>query len=150
MHSHDQSIYLCGNSLGIQPRRVPERIGQYLATWASQGVTGHFKALEDNPNPAWIDMDKKAADMMAPIVGAKPEEVVLMQTLTANLHLLMCSFYKPNKEERHKIILESKAFPSDHVCKFRCPLSKPVVTNKHNSTQSSLKSSCMASTHKNP
>lgn len=92
-------------------------------------------------------MDKKAADMMAPIVGAKPEEVVLMQTLTANLHLLMCAFYKPEREGRHKIILESKAFPSDHVSEsaYFC-LSPP---NTPLSTQSSPKSSCTASTLKN-
>lgn len=60
-------------------------------------------------------MDKKAADMVAPLVGAKAEEVCMMQTLTANIHLLMCAFYKPDINGRHKIILESKAFPSDHV-----------------------------------
>ena len=92
-------------------------------------------------------MDKKAADMMAPIVGAKPEEVVLMQTLTANLHLLMCAFYKPEREGRHKIILESKAFPSDHVSESYLFLS--AASNKALSTQSSPKSSCTASTHKN-
>ena len=60
-------------------------------------------------------MDKKAADMVAPIVGAKPEEVCMMQTLTANIHLLMCAFYNPDIKGRHKVIIESKAFPSDHV-----------------------------------
>lgn len=60
-------------------------------------------------------MDKKAADMVAPIVGAKAEEVCMMQTLTANIHLLMCAFYKPDIKGRHKVIIESKAFPSDHV-----------------------------------
>ena len=81
-------------------------------------MTGHFKALDDNPYPAWIDMDKKAGDLVAPILGAKPSEVVLMETLTANLHFLMCAFYKPDIKGRHKIILESKAFPSDHVGHF--------------------------------
>lgn len=63
----------------------------------------------------WIDTDAEAAGRMAPIVGARPEEVAVMQTLTANLHFLMAAFYRPDANGRHKIILESKAFPSDHV-----------------------------------
>ncbi|GKT73912.1 kynureninase 1 [Colletotrichum tofieldiae] len=106
--------YLCGNSLGLQPKRTAVRIQQYLSTWATQGVQGHFKPLEDSPLPTWLDVDAKAAKMMAPIVGADESEVAVMQTLTANLHLLLAAFYKPLKEGRHKIILESKAFPSDH------------------------------------
>ncbi|KAK1524694.1 kynureninase [Colletotrichum paranaense] len=106
--------YLCGNSLGLQPKRTAERIQQYLSTWAMQGVQGHFKPLEDSPLPTWLDVDARAAKMMAPIVGAEESEVAVMQTLTANLHLLMSAFYKPKKDGRHKIILESKAFPSDH------------------------------------
>ncbi|KAJ3950929.1 Kynureninase (L-kynurenine hydrolase) [Colletotrichum tropicale] len=106
--------YLCGNSLGLQPKRTSERIQQYLATWATQGVQGHFKPLDDSRLPTWLDVDAKASKMMAPIVGADASEVAVMQTLTANLHLLMSAFYKPQKDGRHKIILESKAFPSDH------------------------------------
>ncbi|KAI0424270.1 kynureninase 1 [Xylaria sp. FL1042] len=106
--------YLCGNSLGVQPKRTATRIQQYLATWAMQGVQGHFKPLEDSPLPTWLDADHRAAKMMAPIVGAEETEVAVMQTLTANLHLLMSAFYRPNPNGRHKIILESKAFPSDH------------------------------------
>lgn len=60
-------------------------------------------------------MDDRAAQMMAPIVGAREDEVAVMQTLTANLHLLMAAFYKPEKNGKYKIIMESKAFPSDHV-----------------------------------
>ncbi|KAF9877945.1 hypothetical protein CkaCkLH20_04521 [Colletotrichum karsti] len=106
--------YLCGNSLGLQPKRTAERIQQYLSTWATQGVQGHFKPLDDSPLPTWLDVDARASKMMAPIVGADPSEVAVMQTLTANLHLLMSAFYRPQKDGRHKIILESKAFPSDH------------------------------------
>ncbi|KAI1816225.1 kynureninase 1 [Poronia punctata] len=106
--------YLCGNSLGVQPKRTVTRIQQYLATWATQGVQGHFKPLQDSPLPTWLDVDHRAAKMMAPVVGAEETEVVVMQTLTANLHLLMSAFYRPDPNGRHKIILESKAFPSDH------------------------------------
>ncbi|KAH6684143.1 pyridoxal phosphate-dependent transferase [Halenospora varia] len=110
----DLSVYLCGNSLGAQPRVVSERLQQHLTTWSTQGVFGHFKPLSDSPLPTWLDADTKASESIAPIVGAQPSEVAIMETLTANLHLLMCSFYKPDINGRHKIILESKAFPSDH------------------------------------
>ncbi|KAK3990210.1 pyridoxal phosphate-dependent transferase [Cladorrhinum sp. PSN332] len=110
----DKCIYLCGNSLGLQPKRTQTRIQQYLSTWATQGVQGHFKPLEDSPLPTWLDADDRAAQLIAPIVGASVSEVAVMQTLTANLHLLMSAFYKPDINGRHKIILESKAFPSDH------------------------------------
>jgi kynureninase len=111
----DRCLYFCGNSLGVQPRRTSQRIQQYLRTWATQGVFGHFKSLADSPLSTWLGQDEAAAEAMAPIVGAKKEEVAVMGTLTANLHFLMCAFYKPVKEGRHKIILENKAFPSDHV-----------------------------------
>ncbi|KKA30550.1 hypothetical protein TD95_003766 [Thielaviopsis punctulata] len=110
----EKSVYLVGNSLGLQPRRTRERILQYLDTWRTQGVQGHFKPLEDSPLPTWLDVDDRAAEAVAPIVGAQVGEVAVMQTLTANLHFLLCAFYKPRKDGRHKIILESKAFPSDH------------------------------------
>ncbi|KAI0013962.1 kynureninase [Xylariaceae sp. FL0662B] len=106
--------YLCGNSLGLQPNRTATRINQYLQTWATQAVQGHFKPLDDSPLPTWLDADSRAAKLMAPIVGADETEVAVMQTLTANLHLLMSAFYHPDPKGRHKIILESKAFPSDH------------------------------------
>ncbi|KAK3322237.1 pyridoxal phosphate-dependent transferase [Apodospora peruviana] len=107
-------VYLCGNSLGLQPKRTPARISQYLATWATQGVQGHFKPLEESPLPTWLDADARAAELIAPIVGATKSEVAVMQTLTANLHLLMSAFYHPDINGKHKIILESRAFPSDH------------------------------------
>jgi len=111
----DKSIYFCGNSLGLQPKRTATRINQYLTTWGTQGVQGHFKPLDESPLPTWVDADAKAAKLMAPIVGANDSEVAVMQTLTGNLHLLMSAFYSPDPNGRHKIILEKKAFPSDHV-----------------------------------
>ncbi|KAF7921141.1 uncharacterized protein EAE98_008567 [Botrytis deweyae] len=110
----DPCVYLCGNSLGLQPRTTSTRIEQYLKTWATQGVFGHFKPLSDSPLPTWLHVDSSASENIAPIVGAEPSEVNVMQTLTANLHLLMSAFYNPDINGRHKIILESKAFPSDH------------------------------------
>ncbi|KAI9828972.1 MAG: hypothetical protein M1819_006471 [Sarea resinae] len=106
-------VYLCGNSLGLQPRRTSERLKTHLETWATKGAYGHFKQIEDSPLPPWVDIDDAAAEKIASVVGASPSEVAVMETLTANLHLLMASFYQPTKE-RHKIILEGKAFPSDH------------------------------------
>jgi len=77
--------------------------------------------------PPWLDVDEDAAIKLAPLVGALPSEVAVMQTLTANLHILMCTFYKPTKE-RYKIIMESKAFPSDHV--RIPPKSKSIALNQ--------------------
>lgn len=111
---------MCGNSLGLQPRRVSTRMQQYLTTWASQGVYGHFKPLAESPLPAWLDADTRASACMAPIVGALPSEVAVMETLTANLHLLMSAFYRPEIKGRHKIIIESQAFPSDYVGTLFC------------------------------
>ncbi|KAL2057723.1 hypothetical protein ABVK25_002107 [Lepraria finkii] len=106
-------IYFCGNSLGLQPRRTSERIISHLTSWAKKGVYGHFTQHEDSNLPPYLHVDDFAAKLMAPLVGALPKEVALMQTLTANLHLMMASFYRPT-EDKYKIILEGKAFPSDH------------------------------------
>jgi hypothetical protein len=108
-----EAIYLCGNSLGLQPRRTKEYITRYLDTWASKGVFGHFTDYEGGL-PPWLHIDDAIKEHTAKMVGALPSEVVIMETLTANLHLLMSSFYRPNKD-RWKIIIEGKAFPSDHV-----------------------------------
>ncbi|KAL8715088.1 MAG: hypothetical protein Q9220_001045 [cf. Caloplaca sp. 1 TL-2023] len=107
------SIYLCGNSLGLQPRRTITFVDAHLGAWATKGVFGHFKVLEDSRMPPFVDVDDLAAQRMAPIVGASASEVAIMETLSANLHLMMASFYQPTPE-RYKIILEGKAFPSDH------------------------------------
>ena len=103
----EQLIYLCGNSLGLQPKRTQEYIQQELNDWAKHGVEGHTDA--ENP---WLPYHEFLTQNMAEIVGAKPSEVVIMNTLTTNLHLMMVSFYKPTKT-RYKIIVESDAFPSD-------------------------------------
>ncbi len=100
-------VYLCGNSLGLQPKSAETYIKQELEDWKKFGVEGHFHAK----NP-WLQYHEFLTDKMAKIVGAKPIEVVVMNTLSVNLHLLMASFYRPTKE-RYKILIESDAFPSD-------------------------------------
>ncbi|KAI4135086.1 MAG: hypothetical protein LQ347_000981 [Umbilicaria vellea] len=111
--SEEPCIYLCGNSLGLQPRRTVDRVNSHLLAWATKGVLGHFTVHEDSSLPAFLHVDDVAAEQMAPIVGASRSEVAIMETLTANLHFLMASFYRPTKE-KYQIILEGKAFPSDH------------------------------------
>lgn len=100
-------IYMTGNSLGLQPKTTQAYINQELQDWATLGVEGHFEAK----NP-WLPYHEFLTNSMANIVGAKPIEVVVMNTLTTNLHLMMVSFYKPTKK-RYKILIESDAFPSD-------------------------------------
>ena len=100
-------IYFTGNSLGLQPKTVQDYITRELEDWASFGVEGHIHAR----NP-WMPYQEQFAEPISKIVGAKPEEVVVMNHLTVNLHLLMVSFYRPDKK-RYKIICEAKAFPSD-------------------------------------
>ncbi len=100
-------IYFTGNSLGLQPKRTQQYIQQELDDWATLGVEGHFEAK----NP-WMSYHELLSDKMAKIVGASPNEVVVMNTLTTNLHLLMVSFYQPTKT-KYKIVIESDAFPSD-------------------------------------
>lgn len=110
----ERSTYLCGNSLGLQPVNTGIYFREYLQTWATKGVYGHFTKVMGSPLVPWLNTDEDAKPDMAKLVGARPEEVAVMQTLTGNLHLAMCSFYRPTKE-RYKIIIEGKAFPSDHV-----------------------------------
>ena len=100
-------IYMTGNSLGLQPKRTKDYINQELEDWANLGVEGHI----DAKNP-WLKYHEYLTESMAKIVGAKPIEVVIMNTLTANLHFMMVSFYKPTKT-RYKIVIEADAFPSD-------------------------------------
>ena len=100
-------FYFTGNSLGLQPKSTKNYINQELEDWANLGVEGHFEA--QNP---WVKYHEFLTDSMAKIVGAKPIEVVIMNTLTTNLHLLMVSFYQPTKT-KYKIVIESDAFPSD-------------------------------------
>lgn len=109
----DKTIYFVGNSLGAQPKAVQKYVTAQLETWASIGVNGHFNTLGNSPLTQWQDMAEDCAKKSADLVGASPEEIVVMNTLTANLHLMMAAFYKPDAK-RHKIILEWKPFPSDH------------------------------------
>jgi kynureninase len=103
----NEVIYFCGNSLGLQPKSTKKHINQELDDWANLGVDGHFEAK----NP-WLHYNQILTKNMAKVVGAKPIETVVMNTLTANLHLMMVSFYKPTKT-RYKILIEGDAFPSD-------------------------------------
>lgn len=112
--SSDSSIYFCGNSLGLQPKAVAEYLGAYLQTWGSIAVGGHFTQLEDSPLVPYQDMAANCAKKTADIVGASPEEIVIMNTLTVNLHLMMAAFYKPSGKKT-KIMLEWRPFPSDFV-----------------------------------
>ncbi|XCF05810.1 kynureninase [Tamlana crocina] len=100
-------IYMTGNSLGLQPKSTKACVNQELDDWAQLGVEGHFEAK----NP-WLPYHEFLTESMANVVGAKPIEVVVMNTLTANLHFMMVSFYQPTKT-RYKILIESDAFPSD-------------------------------------
>ncbi|MCL5130379.1 kynureninase [Algibacter sp. L4_22] len=100
-------IYMTGNSLGLQPKSTKEYINQELEDWANLGVEGHFEA-----KTPWLPYHEFLTESMAHVVGAKPIEVIIMNTLTANLHFMMVSFYKPTKK-RYKILIESDAFPSD-------------------------------------
>ncbi|KAL4895579.1 kynureninase 2 [Aspergillus ambiguus] len=111
--SSEPCIYFCGNSLGVQPKATSRYLEAQLDTWSSIGVCGHFTDLEDSPMKSWQLLAEQAAESMSKIVGAEPAEVAAMGTLTANLHLLMASFYKPTAR-KYKILMDWKAFPSDH------------------------------------
>ncbi|WP_113635195.1 kynureninase [Nubsella zeaxanthinifaciens] len=100
-------IYLCGNSLGLQPKIAKEVLNEQLNNWQNLAVEGWFEG--DKP---WMFYHKELKKLMAPIVGASELEVCPMNTLTVNLHLLMVSFYRPT-QKRFKIIMEAGAFPSD-------------------------------------
>ncbi len=101
------SVYLVGNSLGLQPVRTAGRIEEVLSDWKTLGVDAHFKA--ESP---WMPYHEQLSRPMARVVGALPGEIVVMNSLTVNLHLLMASFYRPTTTRR-KILIEGNAFPSD-------------------------------------
>ncbi|KAI9014146.1 pyridoxal phosphate-dependent transferase [Hyaloraphidium curvatum] len=102
-------VYLCGNSLGLLPRESRRLVEEEFDVWAGRGVDGHFDHPHARP---WVTVDEEVVAKSARIVGARPLEVAIMNSLTVNLHLLMISFYTPTKE-RYKILVEDKAFPSD-------------------------------------
>ncbi|MBT5875271.1 MAG: kynureninase [Candidatus Latescibacteria bacterium] len=105
--SGDAYLYFVGHSLGLQPRTARGYVEQELKDWEMLAVEGHFKGK----NP-WMPYHEYLTDQLATIVGGQPGEVVAMNTLTVNLHLMMVSFYRPTPE-RHKILIEGTAFPSD-------------------------------------
>lgn len=102
-----ESTYLCGNSLGLQPRSARAMIERHLDDWARLGVEGHFHGHDP-----WKPYHEWFAGPLSRLVGANPDEVVAMNSLTVNLHLLMASFYRPTPE-RFKVLIELPAFPSD-------------------------------------
>ncbi len=106
-HNNKNVIYFTGNSLGLQPKRTKKYVDEVMNDWANLAVEGHFYA--EKP---WWDYHERFAKPLSKLVGAKPSEVTVMNTLTVNLHLLMVSFYRPTAK-RYKIICEEKAFPSD-------------------------------------
>ena len=106
-HGDGTQIYLCGNSLGLQPRAVRQALLDELDDWARLGVEGHLHGRHP-----WLPYHAEVRDALAELAGAEPSEVVAMNSLTVNLHLMMASFYRPTRE-RHAILIERGAFPSD-------------------------------------
>ena len=102
-----RSVYLCGNSLGLQPKLAAQYVNEELAEWANRAVEAHFEAARP-----WVSYHRHATAALAALTGATSSEIVAMNTLTVNLHLLMTSFYTP-QGPRRRIVIESTAFPSD-------------------------------------
>ncbi|HSX64197.1 MAG TPA: kynureninase [Pseudoxanthomonas sp.] len=106
-HQHSEQLYFCGNSLGLQPRTARAQVNEVLDKWAMEAVEGHFTG-----HAQWMTYHELMREPLARVVGAQPSEVVAMNSLTANLHLMMVSFYQPTAE-RPAILIEAGAFPSD-------------------------------------
>ena len=107
-HSNGENqFYFCGNSLGLQPKRLGREMAIELEAWKDLGVAGHFRGR----NP-WMRYHEMLRAPLANLVGALPNEVVAMNSLTVNLHLMMVSFYRP-EGSRNRILIEKQAFPSD-------------------------------------
>ena len=102
-----KNIYLCGNSLGLQPKLAVQYVQEELEDWGNLGVEGHFSARRP-----WMPYHRIATRGLACLTGAQENEVLAMNTLTVNLHVLMTTFYRPDMT-RNKIVIESTAFPSD-------------------------------------
>lgn len=106
-HDGTEMAYFCGNSLGLQPRGARAYVDEVMDKWARDAVEGHFR----EPAP-WMPYHALVRDPLAGVVGAQPQEVVAMNSLTANLHLMMVSFFRP-QGRRNRILMEAGAFPSD-------------------------------------
>lgn len=106
-HGDGDQIYFCGNSLGLQPRATREALLAELDDWAEHAVEAHFRGRHP-----WMPYHAFVREHLAELVGAQPGEVVAMNTLSVNLHLMMVSFYRPTRE-RPAILIEAGAFPSD-------------------------------------
>jgi kynureninase len=106
-HGNGETIYLCGNSLGLQPKETQRLLEEELEDWRRYGVEGHFNARRP-----WMPYHEMFAEPLADLVGAKPLEVACANTLTVNLHLMMVSFYAPTAD-RYRLVIEKPAFPSD-------------------------------------
>ena len=106
-HGDGEQAYFCGNSLGLQPRGARAHVEEVLDKWATEAVEGHFTG-----SAQWLPYHELVREPLSRVVGAKPSEVVAMNTLTVNLHLMMVSFYRPTRE-RPAILIEAGAFPSD-------------------------------------
>lgn len=102
-----ESLYFAGHSLGLMPKKAEDYIQESLEAWKTYGVEGHFKG--EYP---WLPYHEFVTEGLARLVGAKPNEVVAMNSLTVNLHLMMVSFYRPSPT-KHKILIENNTFPSD-------------------------------------
>ncbi|KAK6894564.1 Kynureninase [Candida tropicalis] len=107
-----ESIYLCGNSLGLMPKQTKKAINDELNAWVERGVESHFNH-PDKSLTSWVDIDLPLLPLISPIVGGKENEVAIMGSLTSNLNALLIHFYKPNGK-RTKIMFEKRAFPSDY------------------------------------
>lgn len=105
-HGKDE-IYFCGNSLGLQPRCTADYVNEFLRDWAAMGVRGHFEGKHP-----WLPYHEFLTEGLVSLAGAKPSEIVAMNSLTVNLQLMMVSFYRPTTS-RYKILIEDHAFPSD-------------------------------------
>lgn len=106
--SGDDYVYLCGHSLGLQPKKTKEKVDLELTHWAEKGVEGHFTG--DNP---WVSYHRPVSDLSAELIGAKKEETIVMNSLSVNLNLLMVSFYNPEQTGKTDILIEKTTFPSD-------------------------------------
>ena len=108
-YGKQEQIYFCGNSLGLQPKSSEEYVGKVLSQWRRKGVVAHFSE-ED----AWLQYPAKVIEKLRPWVGAMQDELVLMNALSVNIHLMLATFYKPT-QSRFKILIEDHIFPSDKL-----------------------------------